>query len=44
MPTILALPFLVDVNRRLHEHIRYVIRREPGVQACDATLTLKVNM
>ncbi len=33
--------FLVEINRRLHQDIRYVIRMEPGIQSCEETLTLK---
>lgn len=33
--------FLVDVNRKLYEDIRYVVRMEPGVQSPERTLALK---
>ncbi len=33
--------FLVDLNFRLHQEIRYVIRMEPGVQSPDETLALR---
>ena len=30
--------FLVDINQRLWEDIKYTIRMEPGVQSCEQTL------
>ena len=36
-----SVPFLVEVNRLLAEHIRYVIRLEPGLQTPEETLTLR---
>ncbi|HVA68348.1 MAG TPA: transglutaminase family protein [Candidatus Binataceae bacterium] len=33
--------FLVELNQRLQQAIRYVIRMEPGIQSTDETLTLK---
>jgi uncharacterized protein (DUF2126 family) len=36
-----TVDFLVDLNHRLHEEIRYVIRMEPGIQTCEETLSQK---
>ncbi len=33
-----TVTFLVSLNRRLFEDIRYTIRMEPGVQTCEETL------
>ena len=35
-----TVDFLVDLNRYVHESVRYIIRLEPGVQTCDQTLSL----
>jgi len=36
-----SINFLVQVNQRLHQDIRYTIRMESGVQTAEETLTLK---
>jgi uncharacterized protein (DUF2126 family)/transglutaminase-like putative cysteine protease len=35
-----SLDFICDLNRRLSQEIKYLIRMEPGVQAPDETLSL----
>lgn len=35
-----TVDYIVDLNRRLHDKIRYLIRLEPGVQSCEQTLSL----
>jgi uncharacterized protein (DUF2126 family)/transglutaminase-like putative cysteine protease len=36
-----TVDFLVDVNRRVSEEIKYLIRMDPGVQTPEETLTLR---
>lgn len=33
--------FLIDINRKIYEYLKYNIRMEPGVQNCEETLKLK---
>ena len=35
-----TIDFLVALNQRLNQEIRYLIRMEPNVQSCEKTLTL----
>ena len=36
-----TIPFLVSLNQRLQQELRYEIRLEPGVQSSEETLTLR---
>ena len=40
-PPVPTVDFLVDLNRRLREEIKYTIRLEPGVQTPEETLALR---
>ena len=33
-----TIDYLIDINRKVHELVRYVIRLEPGIQTCETTL------
>ncbi len=36
-----TVDFLVDLNQYVNRAVKYVIRKEPGVQTCEETLTLQ---
>ncbi len=36
-----TVDYLVEINQRLSREVNYLIRLEPGIQACEETLTLK---
>lgn len=33
--------FLIDMNQKIYDYLRYNVRMEPGVQTCEETLTKK---
>jgi len=35
------IDFLVEINQKLNQVLRYVVRLEPGIQGCEETLQLK---
>jgi uncharacterized protein (DUF2126 family)/transglutaminase-like putative cysteine protease len=35
-----TIDYLVEINRRVHRAVRYIIRMEPGIQTCEETLSL----
>lgn len=35
-----TIDYIVELNRRVHDVVRYLIRMEPGVQTCEQTLGL----
>ena len=36
---LVTVDYLVELNRQLHQDIKYIIRLEPGIQPCEETLT-----
>jgi uncharacterized protein (DUF2126 family)/transglutaminase-like putative cysteine protease len=34
----IIIDFLVELNQKISNHVKYIIRLEPGVQTCEATL------